>query len=110
MDRFSTVSYSATQSKRDPMENWIGIGVWIVMGALIGLAMKALIRRPEATEGHTAILMVLGAFAAVVGGMLGVGLLAFEDPLALSTGGLAGAAVLASLFTFVYRWGIRGLI
>lgn len=92
------------------MENWIGIGVWVAMGALIGLAMKALIRRPEATDGHTAILMVLGAFAAVVGGMLGVGLFAFEDPLALSAGGLAGAAFLASLFTFVYRWGIRGLI
>ena len=92
------------------MENWIGIGVWVAMGALIGLAMKALIRRPEATDGHTAILMVLGAFAAVVGGMLGVGLFAFEDPLAVSAGGLAGAAFLAGLFTFVYRWGIRGLI
>ncbi len=92
------------------MENWIGIGVWVVMGALIGLAMKALIKRPEATEGHTAILMVLGAFAAVVGGMLGVGIFSFEDPLALSVGGLAGAAFLAALFTYVYRWGVRGLI
>ena len=92
------------------MENWIGVGVWIVMGSLIGLAMKALIRRPEATPGHTAILVALGAFAAVVGGMLGVGIFAFEDPLALSGGGMAGAAVLATLFTCIYRWGIRGLI
>jgi uncharacterized membrane protein YeiH len=92
------------------MENWIGIGVWIVMGALIGLTIKAVIRRPEATQGHTLILMVLGAFAAVVGGMLGVGLFAFEEPLALSPGGMAGAVFLSSLFTAVYRWGVRGLI
>ena len=52
------------------MENWIGIAVWIVMGGLIGLVMKAIVKRPEATEGHTAILVVLGAFAGVVGGML----------------------------------------
>lgn len=92
------------------MENWIGIGIWIIMGGLIGSAMKALIRRPEATSGHTTILIVLGAFAAVVGGMLGVGIFAFDDPRALSTGGMAGAVVLSFLFTFIYRWGIRKLI
>lgn len=92
------------------MENWIGIGVWIVMGGLVGLAMKAVIKRPEVTSGHTTILMVLGAFAAVVGGMLGVGIFEFEDPLALSMGGIAGAMGLSLLFTFVYRWGVRGLI
>ena len=92
------------------MENWIGIGLWIVVGGLIGLVMKAIIRRPEATQGHTLILMVLGAFAAVVGGMLGVGIFTFEEPLALSAGGMAGAVFLATLFTAVYRWGVRGLI
>jgi len=92
------------------MENWIGVGVWIVMGILMGLAMKAIIKRPEATPGHTRILAILGAFAAVVGGMLGVGIFAFEDPMALSIGGLAGAAALSALFTFIYRWGVRGLL
>ncbi len=92
------------------MENWIGIGVWIVVGALMGLLMKAMVKRPEATPGHTQILLVLGAFAAVVGGMLGVGILAFEDPLALTVGGMAGAIFLSGLFTWIYRWGIRGLI
>jgi hypothetical protein len=92
------------------MENWIGIGIWIVMGALVALTMKALVKRPEATPGHTTILVVLGAFAAVVGGMLGVGIFSFHEPLAMSPGGMAGAAALSILFTFVYRWGVRGLI
>jgi hypothetical protein len=92
------------------MENWIGVGVWIVLGGLIGSVMKALVRRPEAASGHTAILVVIGAFAAVVGGFLGVGIFAFDDPAALSLGGMAGAVFLASLFTFIYRWGIGNLI
>lgn len=92
------------------MENWIGIGVWIILGALMGLVMKALVKRPEATGGHTRILVILGAFAAVVGGMLGVGIFAFQDPLALSLGGMGGAIFLSALFTYIYRWGVRGLI
>jgi hypothetical protein len=92
------------------MENWIGIGIWIVAGGLVGLAMTALFRQPKVTAGHTAIMMILGAFAAVVGGMLGVGFLSFHEPVALSTGGMAGAALLAILFTFLYRWGTRSLI
>jgi hypothetical protein len=92
------------------MENWIGIAIWIVMGGLIALAMKAFVPRPESTSGHTAVLMVLGAFAGVVGGMLGVGLFAFQDPRALSLPGMTGAGVLSVLFTYIYRWGTRGLI
>ena len=80
------------------------------MGSLIASAMKAVIRRPETTPGHTTILVVLGAFAAVIGGMLGVGIFAFDDPRALSLGGMAGAIFLSLLFTFVYRWGVRGLL
>ena len=52
------------------MQNWIGIGIWIVLGATIGLVMKVLIKRPDETPGHTIILMVLGSFAAVIGGCL----------------------------------------
>jgi hypothetical protein len=91
------------------MENWIGIGLWIIMGGLVGLLMKTVFSRPEA-PGHTVIIAVLGAFAAVVGGMLGVGLFEFQDPAAISLGGMAGAAALSTLFTFIYRWGVRGLI
>ena len=92
------------------MENWIGIGVWIVMGAFIALVMRTLIKRPEETPGHVPLLMVIGAFGAVVGGMLGVGIFEFNEPLALSAGGMAGAATFAVVMSFIYRWGIRGLI
>ena len=54
--------------------------------------------------------VVLGAFGAVIGGMLGVGIFEFDDPLALSAGGMGGAATFAVLMSFIYRWGIRGLI
>jgi hypothetical protein len=54
--------------------------------------------------------MALGAFAAVIGGMLGVGIFHLYEPLAISPGGMGGGAVFASMMTFLYRWGIRGLI
>ena len=92
------------------MENWIGVGVWTVMGAFIALVMRAVIKRPEETPGHIPVLVLLGAFGAVIGGMLGVGIFEFDDPLALSAGGMGGAATFAILMSFIYRWGIRGLI
>ncbi len=92
------------------MENWIGIGVWIVMGAFIALVMRTAIKRPEETPGHVPVLVVLGAFGAVIGGMLGVGIFEFDDPVGWSTGGMVGAATFAVVMSFIYRWGIRGLI
>lgn len=92
------------------MQNWIGIGIWIVMGVAIGLVMKVLIKRPEETPGHTAVLAALGAFASVIGGMLGVGIFHLYEPLAISPGGMAVAAGFAILCTWIYRWGIRRMI
>ncbi len=91
------------------MENWIGVGIWIVMGGVIGLAMKLVVKRPDTTPGHSRLLFILGAFAAVIGGMLGVGILEFDNPVALSLGGMAGAVALATLMTWIYRWGVKGL-
>ena len=92
------------------MQNWIGIAIWIVMGAGIGLAMRAIISRPEEQPGHAQVIAVLGAFASVIGGMLGVGIFHLFDPLAISPGGMAGAAIFAVMMTFTYRWGLRTMI
>jgi hypothetical protein len=92
------------------MQNWIGIAIWIIMGASIGLLMRLVVSRPEEQAGHAPIIAVLGAFAAVIGGMLGVGIFHVFDPLAISVGGMAGAALFATLMTFIYRWGLRTLI
>ena len=92
------------------MENWIGIGIWIVLGVLIGLAVKVIVKRPEETRGHGIVIAALGAFSAVIGGMLGVGIFSFYDPTSLSLGGMAGALAFASLMTWIYRWGTRSLI
>lgn len=92
------------------MENWIGVGIWIVIGAVIGLAMKGVVKRPEEQPGHTTILAILGAFGAVIGGMLGVGLFHFHHPSALSVGGMASAVVLAGLMAWIYRWGVRTMV
>ena len=78
------------------MENWIGVGVWIVMGAVIALIVRIVIKRPEETPGHVPVLMLLGAFGAVVGGMLGVGIFEFDEPLALSAGGMGSALAFPS--------------
>ena len=92
------------------MQNWIGIAVWIVLGAVIGLAMKMVVKLPDETPGHATLLAVLGAFGAVVGGMLGVGIFHLWDPVALSAGGMGGAVFLAAFMTWVYRRATRGLI
>ncbi len=88
------------------MENWIGVGIWIVVGGVIGLAMKSLVQRPDEQPGHSVILFFFGAFGAVIGGMLGVGLFHFADPTALSLGGMLSAVFLAGFLTWLYRWGI----
>ncbi len=90
--------------------NFVGIGIWIVMGAVISFVMRILIKRPEETPGHVPVLVAIGVFGAVIGGMLGVGIFEFDDPIAWSTGGIAGAATFAAVMSFIYRWGIRGLI
>ncbi len=92
------------------MENWIGVGIWIVLGALVGLAMRMVVKVPHEQPGHTVLLAIFGAFGAVIGGMLGVGLFHFLDPRALSVGGMGGALFLSTLLSWTYRFGIRSMI
>ena len=92
------------------MNNWIGVGIWLVLGAVIGLSMKLVMHLDDETSGHTTILAVMGALAALIGGMLGVGIFDFYDHQALSAGGMGGAVFLAVVLSFVYRWGVKGLV
>lgn len=92
------------------MENWIGIGIWIVMGAVLAVVAKALVKLPEEAPGHTPVLLTLGAFGAVIGGMLGVGIFEFYEPTALSVGGMGSAAVFALFISWCYRWSIKNFI
>jgi hypothetical protein len=98
------------ETREQHVENWIGVVVWAVLGMLIGMAMRLLVKLPEETSGHAIILAVIGGFGAVVGGMLGVGIFHLQDPAALSLGGMGGAIALAVLMAWVYRWGTKGLI
>ena len=92
------------------MENWIGVGVWIVMGTVVGLAMKMTVKLEHEQPGHTTLMAIFGAFGAVIGGMLGVGIFHFLDPRALSLGGMGGALFLSALLAWTYRFGIRSMI
>lgn len=91
------------------MENWIGIAIWLTVGVAVGLVVKSLMREPDEQPGHGVVISVLGAFGALIGGMLGVGAFHLFEPVALSVGGMAGAFLLAVLVTVLYRWGVRGM-
>lgn len=108
MGSFVSVHFLFNQKRH--MENWIGVGIWIIGGGVIGLAMKAVVKIPvEETPGHSVIIFVLGAFGASIGGMLGIGLFEFFHPLSLSMGSMGGALVFSVFMTGVYRWAIGSL-
>ena len=92
------------------MENWIGAGIWIILGVIVGTVVCAVVRVPDAQPGNRFLAMVFGAFGAVVGGMLGVGIFEFGDERALSAGGMIGALALSVLMSWTYRWGSKSVI
>ena len=92
------------------MENWIGVGVWIALGIFVGAVVRAVVKVPSAQPGNSLLVMIFGAFGAVVGGMLGVGILQFGDPRALSPGGMIGALFLSTLMSWTYRWGSKSVV
>ncbi|MCH8201002.1 MAG: hypothetical protein IIB85_03680 [Chloroflexi bacterium] len=54
--------------------------------------------------------VIISVVVNVINIRIGVGIFHLYEPLALSAGGMAGGAVFSVVMTFVYRWGIRGLI
>ena len=91
------------------MENWIGAGIWIILGIIVGTVVCAVVKVPGAQPGNRLLAMVFGAFGAVVGGMLGVGIFEFGDERALSAGGMIGALALSILMSWTYRWGSKSV-
>ena len=79
------------------------------MGGLLGLASKLVVKLPREAPGHTTLLVILGSLGSVIGGMLGVGLLEFYHPVALSLGGTIGAVLLGFSLSGLYRWSIKNL-
>lgn len=96
--------------KEGDMENWIGAGIWIILGIIVGTVVCAMVKVPGAQPGNCLLAMVFGAFGAVVGGMLGVGIFEFGDERALSAGGMIGALALSILMSWTYRWGSKSVV
>lgn len=77
-----------------------GILIWIAMGVGAGLLLRAVHRGPTTTP---VLSITFGIFGAVIGGMLGVSGYIAHDPSPLRFGGLLGALIGATLFSFIYH-------
>lgn len=79
----------------------IGFAVWILIGVIAGFVVLT-VYKADATEAWLTVLFgVLGAF---VGGMLGTSAHIFHDATPLRIGGLLGALIGASFFSFLYHF------
>lgn len=78
----------------------IGLIIWLVLGIAAGLLFRAFYRGPTTT---VFLSLCFGVFGAFIGGMLGVAGYVTHDPAPLRFGGLVGAVLGATLFSFVYN-------
>jgi len=78
-----------------------GFAVWIAIGLVAGFALYMLYKGPETTQLVT---LTFGIFGAFIGGMLGNSAYIHHDPNPLRFGGLLGAVLGATFFTFVYHF------
>lgn len=77
-----------------------GFLIWLAVGVVAGLVLRAVYAGPTTTAFLSAVFGVLGAF---IGGMLGVAPYVTHDPTPLRTGALIGAVLGALLFPFIYH-------
>ncbi len=77
-----------------------GILIWIALGLGAGLLFRVFYRGPTTT---LLLSLTFGMFGALIGGMLGVAGYIAHDPSPLRFGGLLGAVLGASLFSFIYN-------
>lgn len=82
------------------MEFVAGFLVWAAFGVVAPFLVRALYRAPATT---TLMTFTLGMFGAFIGGMLGTSAYIFHDPNPLRLGGMLGALMGASFFSFLYH-------
>ncbi len=86
------------------MEFVPGFMVWIAFGLVAPFLVRTLYR----AEGTTGFLtFTFGMFGAFIGGMLGTSPYIFHDPNPLRIGGMLGALIGASFFSFLYHFMAR---
>jgi uncharacterized membrane protein YeaQ/YmgE (transglycosylase-associated protein family) len=78
-----------------------GFVVWLVLGVAGGIAARVLYRA-DGTEAWLTV--TFGFFGAFIGGMLGTSGYIHHDPQPLRLGGLLGAALGATFFSFLYHF------
>lgn len=77
-----------------------GFLIWLAVGVIAGLLIRAVYRGPTTTAFLSLFFGVTGAF---IGGMLGVAPYVTHDPTPWRTGALIGAVLGALLFPFIYH-------
>ena len=82
------------------MTFFTGFLIWLALGVVAGLVLRAVYHGPTTTAFLSAFFGVAGAF---IGGMLGVAPYVTHDPTPLRTGALIGAVIGALLFPFIYH-------
>jgi uncharacterized membrane protein YeaQ/YmgE (transglycosylase-associated protein family) len=83
------------------MEFALGFVAWIIIGFVGGFALNNFYRGPQTSLGMS---LVFGFFGAFIGGMLGMSGYIFHSPTPLRLGGLLGATLGATGFTFIYHF------
>lgn len=84
-----------------------GLVVWLVIGLVGGFLARAMYAGPATGMGLT---LTFGVFGAFVGGMLGMSAYVFHDPVPLRAGGLLGAVLGATFFSFLYHFIARKVV
>jgi uncharacterized membrane protein YeaQ/YmgE (transglycosylase-associated protein family) len=77
-----------------------GLLIWVAIGVIAALVVRAVLRGPTTTVFLSIFFGVTGAF---IGGMLGVSPYVAHDPTPLRTGAVIGAVIGATLFPFIYH-------
>lgn len=78
-----------------------GLAVWLVLGIVGGIVVRAGYRTDGTLLALTIVFAVLGAF---IGGMLGTAAYIHYDPSPLRLGGILGATTGALLFPWMYHF------